>query len=737
MFKRSRFQATGSSLDRQARQVFESLEARVVLSGSYYEWVGVESLPGYAAEYGEPDRVAGLSENGRYAWSSAASDTGDPDEPYIVVDNLVRYLRDITELQDAEIAGINSFGLVFATDTGGENAGRHFVMSIATPGARRYLDETLLQTPPDFDLADSQPWAVTDGGALLLAGPGSVRRVLWAVDGTRVERLWEGQPGATADRGLYVDSNAQNTVVGYGLDGHGGGVPMMWSPAAGVSNLRDSGYVRVGAANDDGSVLVSAEHDRALSLLRGGVAEPVEFVSNDDFGHDDTVGRPRGRSGDGVMIVRASVGAPQYAETEDRVITANGFADIRFPSGYVTELEITESGVVYGDANSGAGWFRPTSGRSFYQSPAGAPATVWIDEGTLKVYARFLDGESLSYVADGPADSGSWDGDWRRIKLTGADEETGRELVQNPRTGNGLLLIESGAAWTAIGTSAPEDGYAQERVFPAIRGLGDSVTGFFNAANRPVLAGYDRITGDLNLLYVTGLGRGETIVTSLSRSHLGARGQATPAFVSQLDSFTTPWGAMNIVGLDGAGDLHAVWWSPGLGSALWTTSNLTSLTGAPKLVGNVVASVTSWNGMQIMGTDERGHAITIWWSPGSGAWRWNDLTSITGGEPLEPGSLAGVATWWGAIELVGRTSVDEIATYWWAPASGGWTFESITLQQTGTAPRITGPVSMAVARDGSHYISGVSDGGEVVLLSWMADGSDLWMAANLTVLASL
>jgi len=193
---------------------------------------------------------------------------------------------------------------------------------------------------------------------------------------------------------------------------------------------------------------------------------------------------------------------------------------------------------------------------------------------------------------------------------------------------------------------------------------------------------------------------------------------------------------MNIVGLDDAGDLHVVWWSPGLRSSLWTTTNLSEVTGAPKLVGNITASATSWNGMQIFGTDERGHAIVVWWVPGPIGWQWNDLTAAASGDALVAGSLTGATTRWGAIELVGRTADDQVATYWWAPGQQGWTYESITLQQSGSTPRIVGPVSLALGPDGSQHIAGVSAAGEVIHLYWLPDGQDLWRGENLTALAA-
>lgn len=45
----------------------EPLEARVVLSTTYYGWVGVDTLPGYVADYGKPDATGQIA----FRWTAA------------------------------------------------------------------------------------------------------------------------------------------------------------------------------------------------------------------------------------------------------------------------------------------------------------------------------------------------------------------------------------------------------------------------------------------------------------------------------------------------------------------------------------------------------------------------------------------------------------------------------------------------------------------------------------------
>ena len=68
--------------------LFEQLESRVLLSDTYYAWTGVDTLSGYDASHGFADSIAGVSDNGEYMWSDAATDPEDPDEAYRALEHI-------------------------------------------------------------------------------------------------------------------------------------------------------------------------------------------------------------------------------------------------------------------------------------------------------------------------------------------------------------------------------------------------------------------------------------------------------------------------------------------------------------------------------------------------------------------------------------------------------------------------------------------------------------------------
>jgi hypothetical protein len=84
--------------------------------------------------------------------------------------------------------------------------------------------------------------------------------------------------------------------------------------------------------------------------------------------------------------------------------------------------------------------------------------------------------------------------------------------------------------------------------------------------------------------------------SNLTRSHLAVRGLATPAFASNLTSYATTWGGMNIAGLDEQGHIRVVWWAPDVGP-LWTTNDLSQDTDTPPLSGALAVYLTPWGGV--------------------------------------------------------------------------------------------------------------------------------------------
>ncbi len=64
--------------------------------------------------------------------------------------------------------------------------------------------------------------------------------------------------------------------------------------------------------------------------------------------------------------------------------------------------------------------------------------------------------------------------------------------------------------------------------------------------------------------------------TDLATHDLEAQGQVMPAFVGEITGYVTSWNGLNVAGIDASGDIHTVWWAPGMN--LWETANLSDVT---------------------------------------------------------------------------------------------------------------------------------------------------------------
>lgn len=704
------------------------------LAETYYEWVGVETLPGYSAEFGEPDALAGISENGRFMWSQAAADPTDADEPYLVVDAQLRYLWEFEGLSALLVNAINSDGLILATALEGDQE-RVLVTHIQNLAARTYLDELELTGDPGLDPASAVPVALTDAGGVLVHTPvpDTALVQLWIVRDGEVSRLWEADPALAhgehdwehlAYARLFIDANATDTVIGYRALSESEIRPMLWSPQTGAMELAD--LTQVASINDDGTILAAREG--RIVLWRDG---DTEWTGYGDGTHDDQFGSawaPAGRAADGERLVTQINRGPGGS----RIGT---FLSAKSPYDPVTLLEeeerpidppatITEAGLVL---DGRAGWFDPIDTADAVTAIGGARALLWVNEDGTYISTLARRDRRLSLVPRSYRPSwslgDSWPGNTDYFAGDTFESQSGVQyLVYRNQTG----LQLSGAS--------RQESWGEADISPRVTGF-VRPNGFLVAAGTTE-AGELRLVYDYSVQYIYKDGAYYTQRRASLSDHLALRGLPTPDFASNLDSFITPWGAMNIVGLDEAGDLHAVWWSPALGSPLWTTDNLSAITGAPKLVGNISANATRWNGMQVFGTDERGHLIVVWWSPASDGWHWDDLTAETGGTPIDPGTLAALVTPWNAIEVVATAPTDEVISYWWTPRSGGWRFDSITDWMINEVPPIAGPLSFAIGPDGTQHIAGVSAEGEVIHIYWIGFQANVWQGENLTEMAT-
>jgi hypothetical protein len=237
-------------------------------------------------------------------------------------------------------------------------------------------------------------------------------------------------------------------------------------------------------------------------------------------------------------------------------------------------------------------------------------------------------------------------------------------------------------------------------------------------------------------------------ITDLSES-LRSRGIAEPDFSGgKVTGFTTPWGSINIVGRDAAGDAVSLWKSPEFD---WFVNNISDLAdGARGFASDLTPFYTTWYAMNITGLDSAGNVIALWWTPESGRWIFSDLTQSFDLDPMavsRPGGGSNTLTaivnhGYGAISLAAFDGDGRVATYWWTPGQTDWKRRDITLGLDaalipGEIVRgsVVGKVDGIYDTEQSYW--GKSADGKIVRLFWDSPGPDEWIFQNMTEVAAL
>lgn len=225
---------------------------------------------------------------------------------------------------------------------------------------------------------------------------------------------------------------------------------------------------------------------------------------------------------------------------------------------------------------------------------------------------------------------------------------------------------------------------------------------------------------------------------NLSQDHLAVRGLETPNFTGRLISYVTSWNGLNIAGLDENGDIHSVWWAPGLTDRpeLFTTSNLSAITKAPKFTGGLGVYLTSWGGINLAGIQTNGEVSVTWWVPAftDGTWVNTNFTAEYGGPKLSADSLTSyVMNAWGGLNLVGiNPANNKMTIYWWAPGKANpnvWDVTTIEDSPGYVSP--VGRLAAATAPSGRTSIVGTAATGELMQYTW-APGEAVWTTVNIT-----
>ncbi len=131
-------------------------------------------------------------------------------------------------------------------------------------------------------------------------------------------------------------------------------------------------------------------------------------------------------------------------------------------------------------------------------------------------------------------------------------------------------------------------------------------------------------------------------------------------------------------GTDANGDLTVVWWVPSFGGD-WRLSNFNQLFDGPRLEQGTLASyVTPWGGLNITGVDEDGRVVVYWWAPGLEEWSASPLSDLVTNVDPPVRNVNGHTSARGVITIVGQTELGQLVRYWWMPG-GQWTGEAIEL----------------------------------------------------------
>jgi|GEM_PF-1131978 len=221
---------------------------------------------------------------------------------------------------------------------------------------------------------------------------------------------------------------------------------------------------------------------------------------------------------------------------------------------------------------------------------------------------------------------------------------------------------------------------------------------------------------------------------NISVRDLTPNGLATPRFVGNLSTYVTSWNGLNIAGLDDNGDVQVVWWAPG--QANWTTSNLTTITGAPKYTGGLTTYVTSYDNVNIVGVTVDGNVSTTWWLPSFGGnWVSSDLTATFSGPKLQAASITSYVTSWDGTNITGLDESGKLVVYWWAPGQeGNWNVTTLSDTVAGSVP-IVGRVTGVASPFGTINLVGADAVGNVLRYSWNTTDGGNWTQQNLTSLA--
>lgn len=701
---------------------------------------------------GNPITIGGTSDDLRYMWASF-------NIPILFIDGVARAFGHVPGLVQSDPGDAFSFGSVINAVA---NDGTIYFHNQSVIGERSDLMvlrdgvavtfESLVTSvigEPVEDFSALSAVRVGTGGHVLLSTGADFFPVsnppstFVFIDG-ELTRLWTG---------AVYDVNASGTVVGTTFVAGQPSQSVIWSAQSGMTAIPElTGSLGI---NDLGMVV--GTRTGTPSPISGGMLATWSDSVLADLGS--------GQSGIGANSF-ASWAIVDFAN-DGRVLARLALPSQRGPTNYITYIYEPDADglrrlVDATHASPGSAGLGDATG---FGVPA--PAGVLAPDGRIFTGAAFLDPITNSAVGtlreDSPiaaASIGSFhytaginqfnelvvffrqgdNGDWQVRRISGAPIAPGvTQLAMFTDEGTGLAYVS-----LANGTSV--------QVFstnPGITEFGHKLSGF--DGRTAIVSGFTVFTNSVGIVHMAGFDESGDLVIyhrirglqpasgaswafdNITDNHLTPQSFETPAIVSSLTAYVTPWHGMNLAGIDSDGHVQAIWWAPG--SLFWRVDDISEAVAGENagggFIGELTAFVTPWGTMHINGTPNQvGHVGALWWSPSTG-WRGAGLNSF--GPTLMSESLTSFVTPWGGLSVVGITSTGTraIVVYWWSLESQQWGPEVLPAMNSNLRfdGRLTSLVEVTDIVTQNIYAR--SEEGELYRLSWRPDGNP-WTAENIT-----
>lgn len=363
----------------------------------------------------------------------------------------------------------------------------------------------------------------------------------------------------------------------------------------------------------------------------------------------------------------------------------------------------------------------------------GAPVVVNPSFDVSAAHGKIESGNAIVYIADGDENWFKEDLIQRHLPAY-AGQATAIDVQLDLATGNLRASVVVGGSIVVFFFDEPSGEFIPANLTD-LTGTGGIAGGLFTFQDSINSTAIDLYFGGLNaagdiILYRLDGASGAWIVQNLG-SLLRERGLAMPRMVGDLTTFVTAWGALNIVGLNEAGDIEAVWWHATTGG--WTTNNLSDVTGAPPYLGRLTVFLTDWSAINIAGTTQNGSMVVTWWVPEfAGNWATSDFTALFGGPLFQRESVAAYVTSWGQMTVLGLDPSGEIVAYWWAPTFTVWFLANIS-QASLSGDLLEGQLTTQFTGRDEINIYGQSTSQRDLRFSW--DPSASWRREDLTAVA--